>query len=163
MKDQKTKVHFRVWEDGDAIALFPEDLWDQKGNITSYEHTGQHGAAHPSLINSLTPATERQYKNLKKELESAPYNYVLEVLNPVKVAFKIIHGGVCIACLPGSNSIAVKYTGQAFGDYFEIVEDTNNRVSLYAYSDFYEKATEAQYKELLDFLKTKFDHLEILP
>ena len=160
MKDQKTKVHFRVWEDGDAIALFPEELWDQKGNITSYEHTGQHGAAHPSLINSLTPATERQYKNLKKELESAPYNYVLEVLNPVKVAFKIIHGGVCIACLPGSNSIAGKREG-----FFEIAEDTkrNDLVTSYAYSDFYERATEEQYAELLDFLKTKFDHLEILP
>jgi hypothetical protein len=71
-------VVFRVFPEGDVIALFPNDICDARDNITSYQHVGQHGAASPSLIEELRPATPKEYGPLKKELESIGYE--LEVI-----------------------------------------------------------------------------------
>ena len=41
-----TKVVFRRYPDGQVIALFPDIPWSgRRGEITSYMHVGQHGAA----------------------------------------------------------------------------------------------------------------------
>lgn len=82
MKDtDKTKVVFRCWKDtGDVIALFPEILADTHGSCQSFEHVGQHGAAtYNHVVNITRPAEPFEYFPLKKELESPPYEYHLDV------------------------------------------------------------------------------------
>ena len=74
----KTKVIFRKFEDGDVIALFPDEIGDNKGNISSYMHIGQHSAATPELIYSLSPASFSEYEPLMNELTSLGYD--LEIL-----------------------------------------------------------------------------------
>jgi len=76
-----TTVVFRRWRafDQTVIALFPEDV--DRGFCSSFEHVGQHGdASYSGVIRQTTPATPEEYANLKRELESAPYNYVLRVV-----------------------------------------------------------------------------------
>lgn len=61
------------------IALFPDEIFDPHGNITSYQHLGQHGAASPELINELKNAKPEEYASLLKELRSIGYD--VEVAN----------------------------------------------------------------------------------
>lgn len=71
-----TKVIFRKWKsNGDIIALFPELPGSVRpGTCLSYEHVGQHGAASLSLTQAHTTlATEQEYRDLKRELESCGY------------------------------------------------------------------------------------------
>lgn len=68
---EQVRVKFAILED-EVIALFPDIEWDHMGNIMSYMHYGQHGAASKSLMR-LRYASEEQYKNLKQELESIGY------------------------------------------------------------------------------------------
>lgn len=79
-----TPVIFRKWNKangGDIIALFPEDVSDYNGKFCgSYEHTGQHGGAdYQGVIARTKPATPDEFKRLKDELESEPYNYNFKV------------------------------------------------------------------------------------
>jgi hypothetical protein len=79
--EDPTLVVFRKWRDhyGGIIALFPEDV--DGGFCSSYEHVGQHGdASYSGVIRQTTPATPEEYADLKRELESAPYNYDLRVV-----------------------------------------------------------------------------------
>ena len=62
------KVIFRKFPEGDVIALFPEELADNRGSILSYQAAGQHGAASPALVNDLEEATEEEYAALLNEL-----------------------------------------------------------------------------------------------
>ena len=80
MKDKyKTKVAFRKFPEGDVIAIFPDHLYGMPhGYYLSYMHVGQHGDASPDLLKELEEATEQEYLDLKKELESIGYN--LEVM-----------------------------------------------------------------------------------
>jgi hypothetical protein len=71
-----TSVVFRQFHGG-VIALFPDEEFDLAGNISSYEHVGQHGAASPSLVDELPAATPEQYAALKEELESIGYDLVV--------------------------------------------------------------------------------------
>jgi hypothetical protein len=73
------RVHFRVIE-GEVIALFPDDKRDPCGAyIGSYMHVGQHGNASQALVDELPAATLEQYGALKRELESEPFKYVLDI------------------------------------------------------------------------------------
>jgi hypothetical protein len=70
-----TKVIFRVYSDGQVIALFPEIADDSYGNCLSYMHIGQHGGADYVYVVQLTKlATLEQYAPLFVELESIGYN-----------------------------------------------------------------------------------------
>ena len=73
------KVMFRKFGNGEVIALFPEMPFDLNGNITSYMHVGQHGAASIDLCNSLSPASEDEYHDLYDELVQIGYD--LELCN----------------------------------------------------------------------------------
>jgi len=79
MDANKTDVIFRVdtskdWK-GTIFALFPHDVADNKGNVTSYQHVGQHSTAdYNHCIKTSRIATENEYKDLKKELECLGYN-----------------------------------------------------------------------------------------
>ncbi len=73
----KTTVIFRVFPEGDVIALFPMEVADPHGNIMSYMKIGQHGAASPDLIKELKVATLKQLIPLKTELENIGYTLEL--------------------------------------------------------------------------------------
>lgn len=68
-----TRVVFRKWkEDGDIIALFPDDINPHDGTVTSYMHVGQHGAAgYACVIAATQPTTESEYRSLLHELRNA--------------------------------------------------------------------------------------------
>lgn len=76
-----TEVIFRRFpKDNQIIALFPYDIYNSRGGITSYMHVGQHGEAeYSACIKKAKPAKEQEYKDLKEELESLGYN--LKVIN----------------------------------------------------------------------------------
>jgi hypothetical protein len=80
----KTKVIFRVFKkENDVLALFPEiPGTNDPHTCSSYQHIGQHGAADPNgCIQSTRPARPDEYADLKRELESAPYDYDLQVVH----------------------------------------------------------------------------------
>ena len=70
-----TRVVFREWkEDGDIIALFPDDINPNDGTITSYMHVGQHGSAdYVGVIADTQPAREDEYRDLLAELMAIGY------------------------------------------------------------------------------------------
>jgi hypothetical protein len=73
----KTKVIFRKFaarHGGEVIALFPEIAADMSGNVESYMHTGQHGAASPDLGRTLRLATPDEYAPLTRELAYIGYD-----------------------------------------------------------------------------------------
>ena len=75
---QKTDVVFRKFQEGDIIAIFPKEIYNEviygKNRVLSYQHIGQHGGCNTVLITELQKATKREYSDLKKELESIGYN-----------------------------------------------------------------------------------------
>lgn len=73
MSEPKTKVCFRVFPDGDVIAIFPDEAWDSSGNLASYQHVGQHGACDPGLLTELRMATAKEWLPLFNELVSLGY------------------------------------------------------------------------------------------
>ena len=76
-----TKVIFRKFEDGEIIALFPEQKLGN-GLIGSYMHIGQHSPASEFIVDDTTLATEDEYRELKAELESIGYH--LEIRKRMK-------------------------------------------------------------------------------
>ncbi len=79
--NQMTEVIFRIWKDGTIDAVFPYDIADLKGNITIYTHIGQHCSGdYYGCIERTKLAKPEQFADLKKELESYPYNYNLKVV-----------------------------------------------------------------------------------
>ena len=68
MVKEELKVVFRKFKNGEVIALFPTLKYDDMGNIWSYVHFGQHGAASPSIVGKTKPATKAEYNDLLIEL-----------------------------------------------------------------------------------------------
>ena len=83
MIEQDTKptdIILRKFKDGQIIALMPHDVDCHDGRINSYMHIGQHGLAEYShCVNITKLATEAEYADLKKELESI--GYLVNVIN----------------------------------------------------------------------------------
>jgi len=80
----KTKVKFRIDHSGEfkgiVTAVFPDEIFDMRGNLTCYAHVGQHGACSEQWVKEQTnEATFEEYMDLKKELESI-VGYNLEVI-----------------------------------------------------------------------------------
>lgn len=75
----KTKVVFRkLLEDNSIIAVFPEQHWNAYGDLASYQHTGQHGAASVDWLRKQTRlATPEEYKELFEELEGIGYSLIV--------------------------------------------------------------------------------------
>lgn len=70
---EQTRVHFRIFPQGDVIALFPEQIIGE-GLINSYQHIGQHGAAAWNGMGIYCRrATSGQYRDLLQELQSIGY------------------------------------------------------------------------------------------
>ena len=76
----KTDVVFRYdttkdWK-GTIFALLPHECADHQGNVTTYQHVGQHSAAdYLYCISKSRPATPAEYADLKKEMEGMGYNF----------------------------------------------------------------------------------------
>ncbi len=70
------KTIFRIYPDGEVIALFPQITATANGYLCeSYMHIGQHSGATPQLvINQTRLAIPNEYKELKDELERIGYN-----------------------------------------------------------------------------------------
>ncbi len=71
-------VMFRRWKDEDksVIAVFPYILADYRGNVLSYQHVGQHGAASLLVMRQKTkPAVMKESDTfaLYKELQRIGY------------------------------------------------------------------------------------------
>ena len=85
-EERATVVVFRKWQGGrdghGVIALFPDiDHIRQYGMVSSFEHVGQHGAAdYTGVVTRTRPAKPAEFADLKKELESPPYNYKLRTV-----------------------------------------------------------------------------------
>lgn len=80
MGKKVTKVIFRVFtgematEGNNLIALFPDEVADMQGNITSYQHVGQHGAASiKHCLKNSRAALPHEYKALASELRQIGY------------------------------------------------------------------------------------------
>lgn len=78
MEIVKVDIIFRVDTSkdfkGTVFALFPHDVCDHRGHVTSYQHVGQHsGADYRGCIATSKPATPEQYADLKAEMESIGY------------------------------------------------------------------------------------------
>ncbi len=75
-----TEVIFRKYKSDDIIALFPYEVENFSGDISSYMHVGQHGIAeYNHVIKNTKLATEEEYKVLKHELENE-FGYNLKVI-----------------------------------------------------------------------------------
>ena len=77
-----TLVKFRYNETReDLFAFFPQLKFSSNGYRidlkTSYSHIGQHSSCAIEYVNQSRPATETEYADLKKELESI--GYILKV------------------------------------------------------------------------------------
>ena len=84
--DDTVKVVFRKFDNGDVIALFPEEE-QGRGLITSYMEIGQHGDASKSLITDLEPASKEEYAKLAAELKRIGYDIVMaESVNEAKAS-----------------------------------------------------------------------------
>ena len=70
----KDKVVFRKFSDGQVIALFPELPCDNRGNITSYMHIGQHAPASRFIVHDTQPAKPEEYAELHAELQRIGYD-----------------------------------------------------------------------------------------
>ncbi len=77
---EKTDVIFRIDTKGDfkgtVFALLPHNVISYFGNVQSYQHIGQHsGVDYNHCIRTSRPATKKEYKDLKKEMEGFGYNF----------------------------------------------------------------------------------------
>lgn len=77
---ETTPVIYRVWPEGDVIALFPEIPENRTGTrCLSYQQVGQHAGADCTLVIKATrPATHAEYLKLDRELTNS-FGYKLEV------------------------------------------------------------------------------------
>jgi hypothetical protein len=60
-------------DEGDVIALFPCEITDASGNVLSYQHIGQHGAACENLYKELPECNYNVFAPLLKELIKIGY------------------------------------------------------------------------------------------
>ena len=82
----KDKVVFRKFNDGQIIALFPELPCDDRGNITSYMHIGQHGPASRFIVQNTKPAKPEEYADLHAELQRIGYDLEIRKKLNIKAA-----------------------------------------------------------------------------
>lgn len=81
---EKTDIIFRVntnkkdkgtVSENCVFAVFPHEVCDKSGNVTTYQHVGQHsGGDYQHCLTNSRPATEEECKSLKTEMESIGYN-----------------------------------------------------------------------------------------
>lgn len=78
-----TKVKFYMEGKDTVFAYFPELVFDNNGNKTSYSHIGQHSACSKEYIKGKKMATPYQYNSLLVELVAQGYTD-LKIMNNQK-------------------------------------------------------------------------------
>lgn len=70
------KAIFRKFkQDGDIIALFPEQVNQANMMVSSYMHVSQHSDAdYTGVVGATTPAKDNEYAELLTELKHIGYN-----------------------------------------------------------------------------------------
>ena len=66
---ETVNIRFYKHHDGDVFAAFKDEPWNEAGDITVYEHVGQHGAASPDYVAECEVATVAESKELLAELK----------------------------------------------------------------------------------------------
>lgn len=68
---RKYKPSHNFGREGVIVAVFPYEVFNERGNVNCYEFCGQHGEANYNhIINTMTtPASEEESAELKKHLE----------------------------------------------------------------------------------------------
>lgn len=80
----RTRVCYRVFPDGEVIALFPDEITDCiRHYCTSYQHIGQHAEASAELLRELRPAEPDEYAALHAELLSIGYRLDIDERDPI--------------------------------------------------------------------------------
>ena len=60
---------------GTVFAVFPHEVADLRGHVTTYQHVGQHSQGdYQVCLNTSRMAIADEYADLKKEMESIGYN-----------------------------------------------------------------------------------------
>jgi len=81
---ERVPVIFRAERSGDfageVTAVFPTLPGTDDSDVTIYAHNGQHGTGARGWYQGTRAATDAEAASLKKELESAPFNYRLDVV-----------------------------------------------------------------------------------
>lgn len=98
MSKETLPVCFRVYRSkkepyyNDCVAIFPTVPEDRSGySAMIYEHVGMHGSAYIHHMVAITkPATEEQYTDLKRELESIGYDNLRIVQRPGAACYRAI-------------------------------------------------------------------------
>ncbi len=70
--NEKIKVIFRKFEDGQVIALFPNEK-EEKGFIMSYMAIGQHSSASVDLVEELDTCNSKEVAQGIKMLQGVGY------------------------------------------------------------------------------------------
>jgi hypothetical protein len=80
MEPPESVVIFRKFTSGEIIALFPQysGSTQNRYNIMSYMHVGQHSAADIGIVRNTKLASPAEYAPLKRELESLGYNLIVK-------------------------------------------------------------------------------------
>lgn len=129
--EQSDEVVFRIYPNGEVIALLPEYAADDDGNVTSYMHVGQHSAADfDKVFEETREATEEEYADLLKEMTNLGYN--LNVISAEEGKATMTEqadaehvletpNGKC--CLVGCN--------EGYGTYFEVYVQSDPRQAVY--------------------------------
>ena len=80
---ETTEVKFYREPMREILAVFPKHK-ERNGYrndlMECYSHTGQHSTCAPEYLKKCRRATPEQYADLKRELETYPYNYNLKVI-----------------------------------------------------------------------------------
>ena len=83
-------VLFRMAKDehGEYLtAVFPRQLGtDDPWSMGCYAHVGQHGSCSTDWYRTTWPAKPEQYTDLAAELQSKPYEYVLQIRSRITQA-----------------------------------------------------------------------------
>jgi hypothetical protein len=89
-KPPATPVIFRAFPNGEVVALFPTEPYDDTGrDCVAYVHNGQHtGANYVAIIYATRPAKYAEYIDLLKELERIGYKN-LTVFKKVNAKYHI--------------------------------------------------------------------------
>jgi len=90
MDNYKTDIVFRIDSFG-VFALFPHEVCDHLGHVTTYQHVGQHSSAnYIHCIQKSKKATPEQYKPLLAELKERGYDVNIVYRQNHNVGIRIV-------------------------------------------------------------------------
>jgi hypothetical protein len=108
-----TKVKFYIDPTYGVFAVFPDLVFNNAGNITSYAHIGQHSACSKEYLRGKKLASPEQYNDLYSELIGQGYDD-LQIVDSRKPISKILHPVNCQYGAPMGRQSKGTPTGKVF-------------------------------------------------